>query len=59
MENMTIKTEIPPEKGQRINMIGAWLKNRFGQKVIRMLFSISKLINYLIDNTKKRHKVTN
>ena len=36
MENMTIKTEIPPEKGQRINMIGAWLKNRFGQKVVKL-----------------------
>lgn len=33
---MTIKTEIPPEKGQRINMIGAWLKNRFGQKVVKL-----------------------
>ena len=33
---MTIKTEIPPEKGQRINMIGAWLKNHFGQKVVKL-----------------------
>lgn len=33
---MTIKTKIPPEKGQRINMIGAWLKNRFGQKVVKL-----------------------